>query len=294
MAERTMTAAAAPRRPTAPRPRPARIALLLSDVDGTLVTSDKTLTDGSKRAVGSLRAAGIRFAVTSSRPPAGLRTIVEALGIDTPVAAFNGGMIVAPVDGLPPLASRLLPPEVGIRAIDFLGARGVDVWVFTAARWLLRDRAGAYVAHEERTVQFGPTVVEGFGPFLDGVGKLVGVSDDFGLLERCEAEMRREFGVAASVARSQRYYLDVAHPLANKGTAVVELAERLGIPVGEIATIGDAPNDVAMFARSGFSIAMGNAAPAVREAADVAVAATNAEDGFAKAVERYVLGDGRP
>ena len=197
-----MTAAPAPRRPTVPRPRPARIALLLSDVDGTLVTSDKTLTDGSKRAVGSLHAAGIRFAVTSSRPPAGLRMIVEALAIDTPVAAFNGGMIVAPVDGLPPLASRLLPPEVGIRAIDFLGARGVDVWVFTAARWLLRDRAGAYVAHEERTVQFGPTVVEGFGPFLDGVGKLVGVSDDFGLLERCEAEMRREFGVAASVARS--------------------------------------------------------------------------------------------
>jgi Cof subfamily protein (haloacid dehalogenase superfamily) len=268
--------------------------LLLSDVDGTLVTDDKTLTDASKRAVGGLRAAGIRFAITSSRPPAGLRTIVEALGIDTPVAAFNGGMVVAPVDGLPPLASRLLPPDIGIRAIDFLGARGVDVWVFTAARWLLRDRAGAYVAHEERTVQFGPTVVDDFRPFLDGVGKLVGVSDDFGLLERCEAETRREFGAAASVARSQRYYLDVTHPLANKGTAVVELAERLGIATGEIATIGDAPNDVAMFARSGFGIAMGNAAPAVKEAADLAVAATNAEDGFAKAVERYVLGDGRP
>jgi Cof subfamily protein (haloacid dehalogenase superfamily) len=294
MAKRTMTAAAAPLRPTVPRPRPARIALLLSDVDGTLVTDDKTLTDASKQAVGALRAAGIRFAITSSRPPAGLRTIIASLGIDTPVAAFNGGMVVAPVDGLPSLASRLLPPEIAIRAIEFLGARGTDVWVFPAAHWLLRDRAGAYVAHEERTVQFGPTVVEGFGPFLDGVGKLVGVSDDFDLLERCEAEMRREFGAAASVARSQRYYLDVTHPLANKGTAVIELAERLGIPAGEIATIGDAPNDVAMFARSGFGIAMGNAAPAVKEAADVAVAATNAEDGFAKAVERYVLGDGRP
>ncbi len=78
---------------TAPRrPRPARIALLLSDVDGTLVTKGKVLTEASRRAVAALRAAGLRFAVTSSRPPAGLRMIVEPLGIDTPVAAFNAGI----------------------------------------------------------------------------------------------------------------------------------------------------------------------------------------------------------
>jgi hypothetical protein len=275
-----------------PRSRPARIALVLSDVDGTLVTSDKVLTEASVRAVGALRSAGVRFAVTSSRPPAGLRMLLEPLGIDTPVGAFNGGMIVAP-DLSTVLVRHLLPAEVGARALAFLAARGVGLWVFTAERWLVRDPMGAHVSHEEHTVQFGPTVVEEFGPFLGGVGKIVGVSEDHDLLERCEAELQRELGTAASVARSQRYYLDVTHPLANKGTAVLALTEHLGIPASEIATVGDGFNDLAMFARSGWSIAMGNAAPAVQEAAD-RVTASNQEDGFALAIERHVLGQGRP
>jgi hypothetical protein len=267
----------------------ARVGLLLSDVDGTLVTNGKVLTPASVRAVGALRAAGVRFAITSSRPPAGLRMLLEPLGIDTPVAAFNGGMIVAPEPGLPVLEQHLLPPETGAAAVEALSARGVDVWVFTADRWLVRDPAGAYVDHEARTVAFGPTVARDFGPFLGGVGKIVGVSGDFDLLERCEAETRDALGGDASVARSQRYYLDVTHPLANKGTAVLALARHLGIPVDGIATLGDGFNDLAMFARGGLSIAMGNAAPAVRAAADL-VTASNEEDGFALAVERHVLG----
>lgn len=266
----------------------ARIGLVLSDVDGTLVTTDKVLTEASVRAVAALRAAGIRFAITSSRPPAGLRMLLEPLRIDTPVAAFNGGMIVAPEAGLPVLEQHLLPPDVGAAAVAALGARGVDVWVFTADRWVVRDAEGAYVDHEARTVAFRPILAPDFGPFLNGVGKIVGVSRDFDLLERCEAELRGTLGSGASVARSQRYYLDVTHPLANKGTAVLALARRLGIPAAEVATVGDGFNDLAMFAQGGLSVAMGNAAPAVQAAADL-VTGSNEEDGFAQAVERHLL-----
>lgn len=275
------------------RSRPARVSLLLSDVDGTLVTSDKVLTPATVQAVAGLRAAGVRFAITSSRPPAGLRMLLGPLLIDTPVAAFNGGMIVAPEEGLPVLEQHLLPAEVAAGAVEALAARGAELWVFTADRWLVRDRAGAYVDHEVRTVQFGPTVTDSFDPYLGGVGKIVGVSRDFDLLARCEAELRATLGSAASVARSQRYYLDVTDPQANKGAAVRALSARLGIPTAEIATIGDGFNDVEMFAAGGFSIAMGNADPAVQAAADQ-VTGSNAQDGFASAVERHVLGRGAP
>src|SRR5206468_1398358 len=93
---------------------------------------------------------------------------------------------------------------------------------------------------------------------------------------------------AATVARSQLYYLDVTHPLANKGTAVAEMAELMRVPLAEIATIGDGHNDVAMFARSGMSIAMGNASPEVQAHADF-VTGRNDEDGFAAAIERFIL-----
>ena len=95
---------------------------------------------------------------------------------------------------------------------------------------------------------------------------------------------------SASVARSQPYYLDITHPLANKGAAFSEIANLLGVPLSEIAAIGDGSNDVAMFERSGLSIAMGNASPQVQQAADF-VTDCNSEDGFANAIERFIVGD---
>ena len=95
-----------------------------------------------------------------------------------------------------------------------------------------------------------------------------------------------------SVARSQPYYLDITHPLANKGVALTELANLLAIPPREIAVIGDGGNDIAMFERSGFSIAMGNASPLVRQAADF-LTDSNHDEGFANAIERFILGGDR-
>jgi hydroxymethylpyrimidine pyrophosphatase-like HAD family hydrolase len=117
----------------------------------------------------------------------------------------------------------------------------------------------------------------------------VGVSRDFGLLARCESDVRTALADSAFVARSQPYYLDVTHPLANKGTALTDVAKLLGVPLAEIAVIGDGGNDIAMFERSGLSIAMGNASPEVQHAADL-VTDSNEEEGFANAIERFILG----
>jgi hydroxymethylpyrimidine pyrophosphatase-like HAD family hydrolase len=101
--------------------------------------------------------------------------------------------------------------------------------------------------------------------------------------------VKRGLGDKAFVARSQPYYLDITHPLANKGTALSELADLMGIPLAEIAVLGDGGNDVAMFERAGLSIAMGNASPEVQSAADF-VTDSNREEGFANAIERIILG----
>ena len=90
-----------------------------------------------------------------------------------------------------------------------------------------------------------------------------------------------------SAARSQPYYLDVTNPKANKGEVVGMFAQLCNIPPSEIATIGDMPNDVLMFKKSGISIAMGNASLDVQKSATF-VTASNQEDGFAKAMERLL------
>jgi hypothetical protein len=269
------------------RPLPFKCSAVISDVDGTLVTDDKVLTARAQAAVAELRASGIIFSIISSRPPRGLRMLIERLGIETSVGGFNGGVIATP--DLAVVTEHLLSSQVARRAVDILNARGVEVWVFSGQNWLLRDPDGPYVPLEQHTVGFRPTIVEDFGSALDAAAKIVGVSKDFDLLEQCERDVRVALTSSAFVVRSQRYYLDITHPLANKGVAVTEIAKLLGIPLTEIAVIGDGSNDVAMFERSGLSIAMGNASPQVQRKADF-ITDSNRHDGFAKAIERFILG----
>ncbi len=107
-------------------------------------------------------------------------------------------------------------------------------------------------------------------------------------MQRCEADAQATFGERATASRSQPYYLDITHKEANKGAVVDYLSDYFTIPPEEIATIGDSPNDVLMFKRSGLSIAMGNASDEVKAQAKVTTDSYN-DEGFAKAIERFVL-----
>lgn len=257
------------------------IKLLISDVDGTLVTKDKRLTPASIDAVRELRARGIEFSVTSSRPPFGMRMLREPLKLDLPMGAFNGSSIVRP--DLSVEEQQVIPRDAVTTSLALFARHGVDVWLFTNEHWIIHCDDGQYVAHEQRTIDTPPLLVTDDAPYLDKICKIVGVSADFDLLARCEPELQAALASEAHAARSQNYYLDVTPPGHDKGTFVKAMAKRLNIPLQAIATIGDMTNDVPMFQVSGISFAMGNAADAIKAQA-VHVTASNEDDGFAKAV----------
>jgi Cof subfamily protein (haloacid dehalogenase superfamily) len=264
-----------------------RVSLVLSDVDGTLVTTEKQLTQATILAVRRLGDRGIPFTVTSSRPPFGLRMLIERLKLQLPLGAFNGACRVQP--DLSILSQHCLSANAAARAIEVLESFGVGIWLFSAEHWWLRDPNGDYVERERRTVAANPTVIPEYAPYLANLSKIVGVGRDFDRLAECEAAVKEALGATASAARSQRYYLDITPPNVDKGTVVDALALHLGIPADEIVTIGDMDNDVSMFRKSGFSIAVGNASDAARGAASVVCEKTNDADGFAEAVDRFIL-----
>ena len=270
----------------ADRPK-TKIALLLADVDGTVVTKDKVLTDRAIRAVAALAPAGIKFAITSGRPPRGMAMLIEPLKITTPIAGFNGGAMVNP--DLSVVEEKTLPPDVAREALTMIKDLGLDAWLYTAKDWFITVKAAPHVEREAWTVKFEAKVVGAFSDSdLDQAVKIVGVSDDLKLVEKAEKALQDALGDRVSAARSQPYYLDVTHPKANKGEVVETLSKTLGIPKDQIATIGDMPNDVKMFKKSGFSIAMGNAGDEVKHEAD-AVTAGYDDEGFAKAIETFLL-----
>lgn len=239
-----------------------RIRLLLADVDGTLVTQDKLLTDRAIEAVHHLHGAGVLFAITSGRPPRGMAMEV--------------------------IEQRVIPQDLVVPIAELMGSYGLDVWVYRGADWHVPDPEGPHVAREAWTVKFQPKVMFHIGDITDNVAKLVGVSDDQDAVSNAWSAAHDRFGDHITAAASQPYYLDVTHPEANKGSVARYLTRRYRLSAAEIATIGDMPNDVLMFAHSRLSIAMGNADPQVKRAAR-RITDTNNNEGFAKAVERFIL-----
>ena len=266
-----------------------RIALVVSDVDGTLLRKDKTLTDAAKAAAYRLSEAGIGFTIVSSRPTIGMQFLIEPLGIKLPIGAFNGSSIVDPQ--MKPVEQQLIPRSAVERSLDILNQFGVDIWLFTNDQWLTRNGAGDYVSHEQRTIRHDPAIVSDFTPYLARACKIVGSSSDPDLLIRCETAVQQALGAQAMAVRSQTYYLDITPPGCDKGTFVQAMARRLGISTDAVATIGDMQNDLPMFRTSGLSFAMGNATDDVKRQA-THVTASNEDDGFAKAMDAILRENG--
>jgi Cof subfamily protein (haloacid dehalogenase superfamily) len=262
------------------------IRLLIADIDGTLVTKEKLLTPRSVEAVQRLNNAGILFGITTGRPPAGARMLINSLPGLKFIAGFNGGVVVRRDFSL--FKENLLPAPTAQQVVRMIEEHNMDVWLYTDKDWFVRDPKAYRVDREARTVNFPPKMTATFDGLFDRVAKIVGISKDYDAVARCENHVQQRCGTSVSAARSQPFYVDVTHPNANKGEVVVMASEFGKIPTQEIATIGDMPNDVTMFNKSGISIAMGNATPEVQSAATY-VTSSNEEEGFAKAVEDFIL-----
>jgi len=272
---------------TSASPQNARgIKLVLSDVDGTLVTRDKVLTTRAVRAVEGLRDAGIMFALTSARPPQALTRFVEPLRLETPLGAFNGGLIVD--NQMRILEEKAIAKALSAPIIGVLEEHDMDVWVYQGENWFVLDEDGPHIEHESQGCSCEPTKVANFHGLDEGILKVVGISEDPTINAAANTQINERFARDVSASQSQSYFLDVTHVEATKGHVVKFLAARYGLDTSEIAVLGDMHNDVSMFEVAGFSVAMGNALDEVQRAADV-VTTTNDHEGFANAVETFIL-----
>ncbi len=261
-------------------------ALLLADVDGTLVTPEKLLTERTIQAIQALHKNGIAFSFVSGRPPLGMKHLAVFIRIQFPYAAFNGGAIIRPDFEI--LKTRPLSPDVVKKAVDLILQNGLDdAWIYTENNWYIHRPELPRVRTEQSTVQFAPLVTQSHENSFTNVLKVVGLSEDYSQVARCETDLQHSLSGLASATRSQPYYVDVTSPQANKGTVLEDLCVYLKIAPSQTITIGDMPSDVLMFKKSGFSIAMGNASEEVKHTADM-VTESNTEEGFAKAVEHVL------
>ena len=258
----------------------------ISDVDGTLVNKDKKLTQPVIDAVARLQAKGVPFTIISARPPSGIAFLVEALKPTGPIAAFNGGTIIAPDGSI--LERHALDRSAVEASFAIAGGSAATPWIFAEGRWHIVDPANPHVPHEVLASGQQPAVETDMTHLFGEVDKLTWVSDDPALLHDLQDQMRAAIGGNATIGMSQTYYLDLTHPTANKGDGVATLARIAGVDLAAVAVLGDQFNDVPMFERAGITIAMGQAPEAVKAKAAY-ISTSNDEDGVAHAIDTILL-----
>jgi Cof subfamily protein (haloacid dehalogenase superfamily) len=264
----------------------ARVRLVVSDVDGTVLNPCGDLSPVDYVAAGRLRQAGIKLSLASARPSFGMGRILHMLDVQCACAGLNGAILFYPRGDV--FAELPLDPSLVKDVQRALQKRNVDLWVYTRERWLVPRINGPNVRHNTDSLRTEPGRYLNIGEITDPILKLVGTSNDLRELASCGFGLQRAFAGRLSVSSSQPHYLDVTHPHADKGLAAVAIAERETVRLDAVMTIGDSTSDIPMFRVAGRSVAMGQATDEVKGAAR-RVTKSNAKNGFAWAVE-YALG----
>ena len=259
--------------------------LVAIDVDGTLLNSKSELSDGAEAAVKAVRNRGIGVTLVSGRGKLPLTPLLHRLGIELPYIGSGGAYIADPLSGHViehnPLTREdvAMVVELGRAAQMGIFFEEVDRLTGEASPEVMRfirAIAGVDVAVATdilRETRAAPTKM-----FLTG---------DHNRLVKVETQIRQS-NRPLNLVFSEPIYLEVTRSGINKGAAVRRLAEYLNLPLQRIAVIGDGGNDISMFRIAGLSVAMGNAGPDVKAAANF-VAPTNDEGGVAWALRELIL-----
>lgn len=273
------------------------IRLMGLDLDGTLLNEEKQLTPAVKQAVEQAAARGILPVPVTGRPLTGIPEEVMDLPGIRYVITSNGALCFS---GKEVCFSAFLEQQVAERIAEMARELGDLYSVFAdgigwsdgkSHRALMEHFSNtplsSYMARSRRPVAEWGQFQKDHGGRIENVwvrtpGKEAG--------DRLEEAIRQDFGSSVQTLRTLPADVETVSAMADKGTALLRLAQTLSIRREEIFAIGDSGNDVGLLRAAGTSVAMGNATKDAREAADH-LTADNEHDGAALAIRRYALGE---
>jgi GntR family transcriptional repressor for pyruvate dehydrogenase complex len=273
------------------------IRLVFVDLDGTLLAGPRLISDRARRTIANVREGGVEVVLVSSRPPREIRPFHHQLQLMTPLIACGGallwneqaraGLAHTPVD--PELAAEVVALGRKLGAVANLESD--DEWFTDRLSNLERGGVMDYDLSDPHGIGTVDEVLRAGEPidkvFLD----LRELEDDRAAFAM--AAVKRAFGRQATIYESSPGVLDIFSPDASKAAMAQQLARRMQVPAEQTMAIGDHDSDAALLQWAGIGVAMGNATPAAKAAADV-VTSSNLRDGVAEALEQYLLGRGTP
>ena len=263
-----------------------RYRLVAIDLDDTLLTDDLTITEGTRRALAAAAAQGGVVTIATGRMFASAARIAGGLGLNVPIITYQGALVKNLLDGRV-LYERTVPTEPALAIVEYAAERGLHLQGYVDDRMYAvadNDKSRAYAALSGVTYE----TADDFTPLVRrGALKLL-IIDEPEKLDRMLDELRGRTGGAVHITKSKPHFLEILHPEATKGHALMHLARHFGISREETIGIGDSWNDRELIEMAGLGVAMGNAVEALKAIADY-VAAGNNEEGVREVIEKFVL-----
>ncbi|MCC6125922.1 MAG: HAD family phosphatase [Pirellulales bacterium] len=271
--------------------------LLAIDIDGTLMNSRDELTPGTQAALVRASAAGVQVVLATGRRYRRALPLVEPLGIDVPLITASGALVKDPLDHRTIYRAEF--DSALLRGVcRFLDRAGFDPLLcadtfhqrfdFFHAVEIERIRHGELAEYLEINPDDGRLLPD----LLDRPPPDAFLAFTFGTREQMlalESALRENFPgrLATHVLRSPRYrgfLVEIVPAEVSKWSAVRRLARSWNIAEREICAVGDDVNDLTMIRAAGLGVAMGNAIPEVKAAAD-RIAPTHDEEGLVQVVQ---------
>ena len=262
------------------RRREGILRLAAIDLDGTLLRPDGSLSERSRAALESVRAAGIRVVLVTARGPRSVRVLAADLGLDGSAICSNGAIILDLVSG-EVVRTQPLATEVAARLVRELRSRLPGI-LFAAESEEIALEPG--FAAWEWEPPAGTHYADGLELVAEPIAKLI-VRHDMHALEAVAEAARELAGDDAAVTIPGPWTVEISAAGVSKAAALAELCAELGVSPDEVVAFGDYPNDLPMLEWAGHAVAVANAHPNVLAAADE-VTASNADDGVAVVLER--------
>lgn len=259
------------------------------DVDGTLLNSEHEVSHENTDMIKAARSAGVLVTLVTGRSTFSLQPVLEQFELNIPYICSGGAEIIDPIR-----EKSIDRRVISQRDLEFLVTtvrESKAAMFFTLPDGIYYEAPPGSLDDWKPSRTFHLTEIEDILSENHAEPVKVAIYGDPDKLSQIETTIRHH-GFAVHMAYPIETFLDITREDANKGTALIRLANHLDVPLERTLVIGDADNDLSMFEVAGLSIAMGNAAPQVKAAAD-RIAPSNDENGVAWALREIVLEERR-
>lgn len=265
------------------------IKLFVTDIDGTLLPTGGKVSAANVQAVQDMVRAGVKVAIATGRMYSAALTVAEQLKIPVPIICYNGALIKSSDGKI--LHTHFMDGDIVSRLIKFFHERGLHLQSYVDDILFVPERNAGVEYYEDvigvKAVEVG---WDGLLERTEGVTKLLSISFDRDELIDAMNAVRKNFGERVEVTHSNVRFGEFMAKGVTKAGAIKILAEKFGVEISDVLAIGDSENDLPMLKAAGVGVAMGNAQPNVKAACKF-ITDTCENDGFAKAVNDYVLKD---